>query len=210
MYTSPIMSSLTTQLELTFEMPGVDTSPMNIEPMGFSQPTSMTSGIFRQPITLVKPQGGVGSHLNANALAGGRDAGGNRAFDKQSGRIIGIVQASCWVLPLDFGIMAGLGISLVSNTSQDGCNVFSHLAYFGVFFSNIGFSIGCTSGTLVAPGISGNRSDIGSGGNHGTTFFFFREVHSPKNFFISERQIEFYFRPQFYDALHQKASLVPL
>ena len=89
MYTSPVMSSWTTWLELTLEMPGVNTSPMDIEPMGISQPTSMTSGVFRQAVTPVKPRGGVGSHFNANALAGGGDAGGNGAFGRQSSRIIG-------------------------------------------------------------------------------------------------------------------------
>ena len=63
MYTSPVVSSLTTQLELTLEMPGDITSPMDIVPMGISQPISMTSGVFRQAITLAKPWGGVGSHL---------------------------------------------------------------------------------------------------------------------------------------------------
>ena len=91
MYTNPIMLSWTTQLELTLEMLGVDTCPMGIEPMGISWPNSTTSGVFRQAITLVKPWGGVGSHFNANALAGGEDAGSNRAFGKQSDRIIGIV-----------------------------------------------------------------------------------------------------------------------
>ena len=71
MYTSPIVSSLTTQLELTLEMPGVITSPMDIVPMGIFRPNSTTSGVFRQAITLAKPQGGVGGCLNANALAGG-------------------------------------------------------------------------------------------------------------------------------------------
>ena len=82
MYTSPIVSSLTTWLELTLEMPGVITSPMDIVPTGGSQPISMTSGVFRQAVTLAKPWGGVGGCLNANALAGGGDAGGNGAFDK--------------------------------------------------------------------------------------------------------------------------------
>ena len=91
MYTSPIVLSLTTWLELTLEMPGVVTSPMDIVPTGISQPTSTTSGVFRQAITPAKPWGRVGGHLNANALAGGGDASGNRAFDKQSGRLIGIV-----------------------------------------------------------------------------------------------------------------------
>ena len=91
MYTSPVMSSLTTQLELTLEMPGVITSPMDIVPMGISWPTSTTSGVYRQAVTLAKPRGGVRSHLNTNALAGGGDAGGNGAFDKQSGGLIGII-----------------------------------------------------------------------------------------------------------------------
>ena len=124
MYTSPVVSSLTTWLELTLEMLGVNTSAMDIEPMGIFQPTSMTSGVFRQAITLVKPRGGVGGHFNTNALASGGDAGSNGAFDKQTGRIIGIVHVSCWVLPLDFGIMAGSGISPAANTSWDGCNFF--------------------------------------------------------------------------------------
>ena len=85
------MSSLTMQLELPLEMHGVDTSLMDMEPMGVSQPTSTTSGVFRQAVTLAKPQGRVGGCLNAKALAGGGDAGGNGAFNKQSGGIIGIV-----------------------------------------------------------------------------------------------------------------------
>ena len=61
MYTSPIMLSWTTQLELTLEMPGVDTSPLDIEPTGVSWATFTTSGVSRQAITLAKPQGGVGA-----------------------------------------------------------------------------------------------------------------------------------------------------
>ena len=135
-------------------MPGVNTSPMDIEPMGISWPTSMTSGVFRQAFTPVKPQDGVGGCFNINALAGGGDASGDRAFDKQSSGIIGIVRVSCRVLPLNFSIMAGSEISPAANTGQDGCNTFSYLAYFGIFFSGVGLSIGCTSGTLVVPGIS--------------------------------------------------------
>ena len=82
MYTSPIVLSLTTRLEFTLEMPGVITSPMDIVPTGISQPTSMTSGVFRQAVTLAKPQSRVGSCLNANALAGGGDASGNGVFDR--------------------------------------------------------------------------------------------------------------------------------
>ena len=154
MYTSPVVSSLTTQLELTLEMLGVVTSPMDIVPTGISQPISTTSGVSGRPLLQQSLGGGVGGHLNANALAGGGDAGGNRAFDKQSGGLIGILQVSCQALPLDFSIMDGWGISPVANTDQHGCSTSSHLAYFGAFFSGIGFGTGCTSGTSVTPGIS--------------------------------------------------------
>ena len=134
-------------------MPGVITSPMDIVPTGISWPTFMTSGVFRQAITLAKPQGRVGSHLNANALAGGGDAGGSWAFDKQSGSIIGVIRVSCQALPLNFGIGDGWGVSPAANTGWEGCSTFSHLAYFGAIFSGVGFDTGCTSGTLVVPGI---------------------------------------------------------
>ena len=55
MYTSPIVSSLTTWLELTLEMPGVDYQPYRHSVHRcISQPTSMTSGVFRQAITPVQ------------------------------------------------------------------------------------------------------------------------------------------------------------
>ena len=125
MYTSPIVSSWTKWLELILEMPGVDTSTMDIEPTSVSWPTSMTSGVLRQAVTPVKPRGGVHGHFNTNALAGGEDAGGDGAFGRQSGGIIGIVLVSCCILPFDFGFVAGLGISPAANTGQDGCNIFS-------------------------------------------------------------------------------------
>ena len=85
-YTSPVVSSLTMRLELTLEMLGVVTNPMDIVPMGVSWPTSTTPCVFRHAVTPAKPQGRVGCHLNTNALAGRGDGGGNRAFDMQSGR----------------------------------------------------------------------------------------------------------------------------
>ena len=146
MYISPVVSSLTTWLELTLEMPGVVTSPMDIVPMGISQPTSTTSGVFRQAIIPAKPRGRVGSCLNANALAGGGDGGGDGAFDKQSDGFIGIIRVSCQDIPLTFGIMDGWGISPVANTSWGGCSIFSHLANFGVFSSSIAFGAGLPQG----------------------------------------------------------------
>ena len=152
-YTSPVVSSLTMWLELTLEMPGVVTNPMDIVPMGISQPTSTTSGVFRHAITLAKPWGGVGGCLNANALAGGGDGSGNRAFDMQCGGFIGIIRVSCWVIPLTLGIVDDWGISPAANTGWDGCIIFSHLANFGAFSSIIAFGIGCASGISVAPGV---------------------------------------------------------
>ena len=180
MYTSPIVLSLTTWLELTLEMPGVIISPMDIVSMGVSWPTSTTSDVFRQVITLAKPPGRVGSQLNANALTGGGDASGNGAFDKQSSGLIGIVRVSCQALPLDFSIVDDWGISLMANTGQDGCSTFSHPAYFGAFFSGIGFGTGCASGTLVAPGISAVVVTSAVVGTMGQLSSFFGEVHSLK------------------------------
>ena len=117
---------------------------------------------------------------------------------------------SCRALPLDFGIMDGWGISPAANTSRDGCSTFSHLAYFGAFFSGIGFGTGCASGTLVAPGILAVVVTLVVAGTMGQLSSFFGEVHSPKNLFISERQIEFNFPPQFHDAFCQKVLLFPL
>ena len=153
MYTSPVVSSLTMQLELTLEMLGVVTNPMDIVSTGVSQPTSTTSGVFRHAVMPAKPWGRVGGFLNANALAGGRDGSGNGAFIMQSGRFIGIIQVSCWATPLTLGIVDNWGISLAANTGWDGCIIFSHLANFGAFSSGIAFGTGCVSGTSIAPGI---------------------------------------------------------
>ena len=90
-YTSPVVLSLTMQLELILKMPGVVTNPMDTVPMGISQPTSTTSGVFRHAVTLAKPWGRVGGHLNTNALVGGGDGGCDGAFVMQSGRFIGII-----------------------------------------------------------------------------------------------------------------------
>ena len=149
MYTSPVMLSLITWLELTLIMPGVNTSPMDTMPTGISWLISMTSGILRQAVTLAKPQGRVGSCLNTNNSAGGGDAGGNEAFDRQSGQFIGIVCMSCQDIPFNFGLTAGWAISPAANTSQDGHSTLSHPAYFGASLSRVGFNIGCTSGAAV-------------------------------------------------------------
>ena len=79
-YTSPVVSSFTTWLELTLERPGLNTIPMDIVPTGISWSTFTSSRVLKQATTLVKPQGSVGSLTNASVLAGGGDFGGNGAF----------------------------------------------------------------------------------------------------------------------------------
>ena len=84
-YTNPMVSSFTTQLELTLERPGFDTIPMDMVPIGVSPSTSTSSGVLKHATTPAKPQGGVGGLTNASVLAGGGDFGGNRAFEDLDG-----------------------------------------------------------------------------------------------------------------------------
>ena len=68
-YTSPVVSSFTTWLELMLERLGFDTIPMDIGPIGIPWSTSTSSGVFKQVTTLAKPWGSVGSLNSANVLA---------------------------------------------------------------------------------------------------------------------------------------------
>ena len=79
-YTSPVMSSFTTWLEQMLNRQGFDTIPMDISPTGMSQSTSTSYGVLKQVATPAKPQGGVGSLINVNALAGGGDFGGDETL----------------------------------------------------------------------------------------------------------------------------------
>ena len=79
-YTSPVVSSFTTWLELMLKRPGLNTIPMDIVPTGISWSTSSSSDVLKQAVTPVKPQGSVGNFTIASALAGGGDFGGNGAF----------------------------------------------------------------------------------------------------------------------------------
>ena len=54
-HTSPVVASFTTQLELTLNRLGLDTTPMDMVPTGISQSTSASSGVFKQVAILVKP-----------------------------------------------------------------------------------------------------------------------------------------------------------
>ena len=59
-YTSPVVSSFTTQLELMLKRLGFDTIPMDIGPTDIPWSTSTSSGVFKQATTPAKPWGGCG------------------------------------------------------------------------------------------------------------------------------------------------------
>ena len=90
----PVTSSLTMQLVLTLEIPGVATSLMGMVPMGDSRSTSMSSGICKQAVTPEKPCGGVGSCTSTNACAGKESLGGVGVLSGEAGGFIGIIQES--------------------------------------------------------------------------------------------------------------------
>ena len=90
-YTSPVVSSFTTQLELTLKRPGFDTIPMDRGPTGIPWSTSTSSEVFKQATTLAKPQGCVGSLTSASVLASGGDLGGDGAFGGLGGGLVEIV-----------------------------------------------------------------------------------------------------------------------
>ena len=93
-YTSPMVSSFTTQLELTLERLGLNTIPMDIVPTGISQSTSTSSRVFKQVTTPAKPQGSVGGLTNISVLAGRGDFGGNGAFGGLDGGLMEVVWVS--------------------------------------------------------------------------------------------------------------------
>ena len=93
-YTSPMVLSFTTQLELTLKRPGLNTIPTDIVPTGISRSTSSSSGVLKQAVTPVKPWGSVGSLTNASALAGRGNFGGNEAFGGLDGGLMEVVQVS--------------------------------------------------------------------------------------------------------------------
>ena len=93
-YTSPVVSSFTTQLEVTLERPGLNTITMDIVPTGISQSTSISSGVLKQATTPSKPRGSVGGLTNASVLAGVGDFGGDGAFGGLDGGLMEVVQVS--------------------------------------------------------------------------------------------------------------------
>ena len=64
---------------------------MDIVPTGVSQSTSTSSRVLKQVATPAKPQGGVGSLSNANALAGRGDFGGDEILGGLDGGLMEVV-----------------------------------------------------------------------------------------------------------------------
>ena len=93
-YTSPVVSSFTTWLELMLERLGFDTNPMDIGPTGIPWSTSTYSGVFKQVTTPAKPRGGVGGLTSASVLASRGDLGGDGAFGGLGGGLMEIVLLS--------------------------------------------------------------------------------------------------------------------
>ena len=145
-YTSPMVSSCTTWLELTLKRLGLDTIPMDIVPTGISWSSSRSPGVVKQAATPVKPRGSVGGLTNASALAGGGD---NGAFGGLDGGLMEIVWVNWRALLFVLGIAIGWEIFPAATAGWDGCTTMSHPAYFGA-----AFGIGGASGVSVVPGAS--------------------------------------------------------
>ena len=122
------MLSFITLVELTLEIPGVATSPIEIGLTGISLSISMNSGALRQDVTSVNPLGGVGGLTKAIAFDGGEDVGTGRVLNRPDGRATGVVRESTQDLPLGLGMEVGGGVSLVTCTGQEGCRTISQLA----------------------------------------------------------------------------------
>ena len=162
-YIRPIALPVTTQLELTLDIPSIATSPIDRVPTGASWSTSMSSDIFKQAITPVKPHGGVGGLTNANAFAGGEGSGREGAFGRWIRDLTGVICESRWDLPLGLEIWVGWGISLAATTCQDGCSIWSHLMNFTVLSLDCGSCTGGVFGTLVGEGVVELFSSTASG-----------------------------------------------
>ena len=132
-YTSPVVSSFTTQLELMLKRPGFDTIPMDIGPTGIPWSTSTSYGLFKQATTPAKLWGSVGSLTSANILASRGDLGGDGAFGGLGGGLMEIVLLSWSVLLFTLSIAVGWGVSPAATTGWDGCITMFHFFYlFGL------------------------------------------------------------------------------
>ena len=98
------------------DMPGFNTLPMDIAPIGMSRSTSTSSGVLKQVATPAKPWGGVGGLTNANALAGWGDLGGDEALGVLGGGLMGMVLVGGRTLLFARGAAVGWGTSPVAIT----------------------------------------------------------------------------------------------
>ena len=91
-YTSPVVLSFTTRLEMMLIRPGLNAIPMDICAHKASPGLPPQVLVFSsRVVSPVKPQGSVGSLNNASALAGGGDFGGNEAFGGLDGGLMEVV-----------------------------------------------------------------------------------------------------------------------
>ena len=194
-YTSPMVSSVTTRLELTLERLGLNTIPMDIVPTGISWSTSTSSRVLKQATTLAKPWGGVGGLTNASVLAGWGGFGGNGAFGGLDGGLMEVVWVSWRALLFALGAVVGWGVSPVATTGQDRCTTVSHLAYFVATFGMGGASVVSvaaagaeelllSTGTIVIISSIHHSHPNASGGRVATLHYFSQTrtlmVSSPK------------------------------
>ena len=136
-YVMPVALSLTMQLILMVEIPGVTTSWIGMVPRGASRATSTSSGVCRQTVTLAKPHDRIGGHMSANACTVEEGLGGVGVFSGEARGFTGTVWGS-WIDPT-FGLKAldGWGISPAATTGQDGCRTFSHPKTLGLSFPRL-------------------------------------------------------------------------
>ena len=93
-YVMPVTSSFMMWLVLTWEIPGVTTSPIGMVPMGASRSTSMSSGICKQAVTSEKPCSRVGSCMGTKACAVKEGLGGVGVLSGEAGGFMGIIWKS--------------------------------------------------------------------------------------------------------------------
>ena len=127
-YTRPFLSSFTTQLKQTLDMPGSDTAPRVTTLVGVSWSTSTSSRVLKQVVTPVKPCGSVGGLTNANALASGGDLGGDEALGDFGDGLKGIVLMGRRTLHFARSTAVGGGTSPAAITGWDRCKTVFHLA----------------------------------------------------------------------------------
>ena len=80
------------QLVLMVNIPGVNISPMGMEPRGVSMSPSPSTGVHRQAVTPEKPRGRVVDCMSTNACTGKEGLGGMGVFGGGTGVSLGIIR----------------------------------------------------------------------------------------------------------------------